>query len=220
MNPSHPRLEMLVPIADVLAQTMGPNCEIAIHDLAHPQHSIFYIANGGVTNRHIGDSLSPFFTDLVQLAAQNHDRLTNYYTEENGHALRCTKLLIRDEDDSIIGCFCINIIIDEYLNMKRVIDHMCDTRPLESFQPAKPENDTASDSVSQLMERIVSSTYDEIRKGRAHLSKTERLKMIRFLDEKGVFRIKGSVEMVAATLGVSKFTVYSDIDKLKDGSPE
>lgn len=209
------RLEMLIPFADAVAQTIGPNCEVAIHDLSHPQHSIFYIVNGAVTGRRQGDSLDPLFSEVIRLAAQNGDALTNYYTTENGHALRCTKVLIRDEAGRIIGCFCINISIDEFLQMKQTVDALCRTRPLSDFRPAGAEPEE-TDSVQELMERMIAGTYDDLRGGRTRLTREERLKMTRFLDEKGIFRIRGSVETMAQTLGVSKFTIYSDIDKLKN----
>ena len=43
----------------------------------------------------------------------------------------------------------------------------------------------------------------------------EKIELIRFMDEKGIFLMKGSVEKVAEQLGISKVTVYSYLDEVK-----
>ncbi len=44
--------------------------------------------------------------------------------------------------------------------------------------------------------------------------------MVKFLDEKGIFRVKGTIEMVADVLKVSKFTIYSYLDHIKSDDAE
>ena len=44
------------------------------------------------------------------------------------------------------------------------------------------------------------------------LAKDEKTAVVQQLDERGVFLMKGSVEMVAGILGVTRYTVYNYID--------
>jgi predicted transcriptional regulator YheO len=40
-------------------------------------------------------------------------------------------------------------------------------------------------------------------------------KIICFMDEKGVFLVKGAIEKVAASMGLSKVTIYSYLDEIR-----
>ncbi len=44
---------------------------------------------------------------------------------------------------------------------------------------------------------------------------TSGWKKIRFMDEKGLFLMKGSVEKAAEKLGVGKVTIYSYLDEVR-----
>lgn len=79
----HPILLSYVPVADMVARTFGEDCEVLLHDLTTPQHSIVHAANNRVTGRRIGES----FRNLVQKALFSGDRadkeefVANYYYE-------------------------------------------------------------------------------------------------------------------------------------------
>jgi len=40
--------------------------------------------------------------------------------------------------------------------------------------------------------------------------------MIRFMEQKGIFLIKGTIDRVAEKLKISKVTVYSYLDEIKE----
>ena len=41
--PVKPALMPYVPIAQMLVQTFGPDCEVVLHDLDCPAHSVVYV---------------------------------------------------------------------------------------------------------------------------------------------------------------------------------
>ena len=49
-------LRPYVPLAQMLVQTLGPNCEVVLHDLDTPAHSVVYVENPSVTGRKVGES--------------------------------------------------------------------------------------------------------------------------------------------------------------------
>lgn len=204
----HPILQMLVPIADGLAKTLGENCEVAIHDLTHPGHSIYHVVNGDLLGRKNGDSLGPAFKELVYLATRNQDSLINYRHYENGHILKCTKVLIRDESKKPIGCFCINIAIDDYLKCRQIIDGLCYTRSIEEMVPDESVQSEPENMIFDLAKDMISNTYKDFTLDKPTLSKHDKIKFVQFLNQKGIFQVKGAVDMVASLLHVSKYTVY------------
>lgn len=47
------------------------------------------------------------------------------------------------------------------------------------------------------------------------MKRREKIELIRFMDEKGIFLMKGAVDKVADQLGISRVTVYSYLDEVK-----
>ena len=47
------------------------------------------------------------------------------------------------------------------------------------------------------------------------LSREERIEKVRFMEQKGLFLMKGSVEKAAEKLGVNKVTIYSYLDEVR-----
>ena len=52
----NPFIAQFVPVADLIAQTFGPDCEVVLHDLSTPQKSVVYTVNNQVTGRQLGQS--------------------------------------------------------------------------------------------------------------------------------------------------------------------
>ncbi len=87
-------------------------------------------------------------------------------------------------------------------------------------------NETVPEVVFRMIDNMVAEVWDEARedeketnsKGRTVLRRRARQDLVRFMNERGVFCVKGSVEHAAAALGVSQVTVYSDLNCLtQDG---
>ena len=64
---------------------------------------------------------------------------------------------------------------------------------------------------------MIENLMDNILKGAdvQSLSRDERLEKIRFMDEKGLFLMKGSARLAAEKLGVGKVTIYSYLDEVR-----
>ena len=63
--------------------------------------------------------------------------------------------------------------------------------------------------IEKLMDGIVGNILP------AQLSREERIEIIRFMETRGIFLMKGSVEKAAEKLGVNKVTVYSYLDEVR-----
>ena len=47
------------------------------------------------------------------------------------------------------------------------------------------------------------------------MTRKKAVEIVKFMDEKGNFLVKGAIDQVAARMGVSKVTVYSYLDEAK-----
>ena len=63
--------------------------------------------------------------------------------------------------------------------------------------------------IENLMDGIVGSAES------AALTREQRIEKVRFMKEKGLFLMKGSIEKAAEKLGVNKVTIYSYLDEVR-----
>lgn len=214
----HPILLSYVPVADMVARTFGEDCEVLLHDLTTPQHSIVHAANNRVTGRRIGES----FRNLVQKALFSGDRgegedfVANYYYEHEGRLIRSSSLLIRDEKGALIGAMCINVDCTHLRETMRWLGHAMpdfDEAGLARASARKTEAPVEGDrNVQKMVYDLIDKILDEARDTD---TKERRIEVIRFMNERGIFLMKGALERVADRLGISKVTVYSYLDEVR-----
>lgn len=62
---------------------------------------------------------------------------------------------------------------------------------------------------------MIENLMDHIIGDEPPLTREARLEKIRFMDSKGIFLMKGSIEKAAEKLGVNKVTIYSYLDEVR-----
>jgi predicted transcriptional regulator YheO len=75
----------------------------------------------------------------------------------------------------------------------------------------------ASEDIVALVDAIISEALRERRISAGSDTKSERLKIVSQLERKGVFLVKGVVELISGRLNISKFTLYSYLDEIRSG---
>lgn len=208
-------LESFIPIAKSTAKMFGPNCEVVIHDLTNPQASVIFTVNNHVTGREIGQSFDHLVKTVLRSEDFKEDYLAGYtFVTEDKRTIRSSTSLIRDSKKKVIGAFCINFDVEALNQMQQFMNTFLST------QVEVQENETKSDDDIENVEGIVDQLIQQIIQNSVHpvMKRHEKIELIRFMDEKGIFLMKGSVEKVASLLGISKVTVYSYLDEIKNKS--
>ena len=205
-------LRPYIPLAQMLVQTLGPDCEVVLHDLDHPAHSVIYVENPTVTNRKVGESFDQLVRQVILSDDLKENFVANYYfTAPNGKHIRSSSLLIKDEAGHLTGAMCIN------LDTTRITQSLSFLRsllpPEAKKEPGIPQEPGKDAHVSVMIENLMDNILGP--GDLQHLTREERLEKIRFMDEKGLFLMKGSVEKAAEKLGVGKVTVYSYLDEVR-----
>ncbi len=209
-------VQQYIPIADVIAKTFGSDCEVVIHDLTIPQNSVVYTINNHVTGRQVGQSFNHLITDVLLSQNFTNDYSANYYFHtDDGRLIKSSTVLIRDQDKKVKGALCINVDttkITENINwlsslIPQVPNKLADTT---SHLEKSYEMDHISEVANELIDKIIGNKPVE------KLRRDEKIEMIRFMEQKGIFLIRGTIDRVAEKLKISKVTVYSYIDEIKE----
>ena len=81
-------------------------------------------------------------------------------------------------------------------------------------QPAQ-EPESISGNVSDLLDDLLDHSVKLVGKPTALMSKDEKIRAIRFLDEHGAFLITKSGPKVCQFFGISTYTLYSYLDEIR-----
>jgi len=207
-----PVLEALKGIVEDLTEAIGPECEVVLHDFKDLRRSIVAIG-GNVTERHIGGPPTDLLLQLVHEERTNKNP-TNYRTKTgDGKTLRSSTLFIKDTEGRVIGSLCINYDITYLVHFDNWLNKFCST------SDGGPANDGSVENFAQNIEDVLHTAIDRaitsVSVPIPSMQKKDRMKVVRMLDEMGVFMIKSSVKHAAKQLGVSRDTIYTYLDDIR-----
>jgi len=208
-------LESIVPL---LAQVIGSNCEIVLHDFALLPNSIVAIG-GDLTHRAVGDTINPFALERIREGADRD--LINYQVElGDGRILRSSTIFVRDDEGTALGCLCLNFDVSDLLKIREVIDALTvSVGIVPDSTVAKPEvvtfNETFPRTVEDVMAETVSHAILNIGVEPTLMHKRHKLEVVRLLEERGLFLVRDAVDYVAKELKVTRFTIYNYLNELK-----
>jgi predicted transcriptional regulator YheO len=194
----------------MIAKMFGPQCEVVIHDLTQPQSSVMFTINNHVTGRKIGQSFDHLVKKVLLSDEFHEDHLAGYEIKtDDGRTIKSATALIRDDKQHVIGALCVNYDMSITVKMKEMLNQFMPSKPVERTQEPETSIQNVEDIADELIQQIIANSNHPVMK------RHEKIALIRFMDEKGIFLMKGSVEKVAERLGISKVTVYSYLDELK-----
>ena len=211
----HSLLNRYIPIADLIVKTFGEDVEVVLHDLRHPQNSVLYVANSRVTGRTVGESFQYLISKALEVSESDKSILANYYFEQNGRKIRSSSLFIRDDDGELVGALCINIDTTRAIAQAKWLESLLPGLQLSMSRDDKIEDQQSSGQTDDILQ-TVNALIDRILEENPNpKNREERLQLIRFMETRGVFLVKGALDRVAEKLKMSKVTLYADLDEVR-----
>lgn len=231
MNTIYDEWPMWQQLLSMLENQFGNRCEIILHDLTKEyDHTIVDIRNGHITNRKIGDCGSNLGLEVLRGTVQDGNRYNYVVTTRDGKILRSSTLFIRNPDDEVVGCLCINTDITETVRFEEYLKQFNQYNPLESQmygvqeapatiqtepdqeRPASDTSEVFANDVSQVLEYLIAEADRLIGKPVSEMKREDKIEFVRFLDKKGAFLITKASEKVYEHLKISRFTLYNYLD--------
>lgn len=222
----NPKLKILIPVVRGLARILGKDYEVNLHDVSIPERSMVLCENGYVTGRSEGGPMTDFGLLMLQSEEyQSREGVFNYLAKNNrGELIKCSCIFIRDENDKIIGFLCVNYDLKKAVAAQEVIENLlrvemsgAGVEPAEEPGARFPE--PVRESFAQDIDEVVGDSLAQVKrrigKPFKYLTKPEKKEVVRELHDKGFFLLKGSVDILAAEMGNTKFTIYSYIREIQ-----
>lgn len=207
-------LQNLQRMADTLVAMFGKNCEACVHDLTELPNSLVYI-QGHVTNRKPGAPATDLLLKMINRKSGDGADVYNYKTTgTDGKSLKSATTLFRDSTGRPVAALCINFDTTEFYNASRALTPFLN---LPNDPPSAVE--TFANSASETVEAFLHQAAAEIGKHPSTMNVDERCQFINILQDNSIFQFKGAVEQVARMMGVTRFTVYNYIKKIRTINP-
>ncbi len=204
-------LQKFYGIADYIAAINGPTCEVIVHDISNLQSSIVHIVNGHVTDRQVGGTITDYALDLImERQDQQKDSIVNYMgSTRDGRILRSSTYFIRDNQEELIGLLCVNIDITDLITARDILSKAAalNSAPVhESAAAASREHFNLS--VDELVNGVIDNVILESGISPENSNTKQKKELTRILFDRGVFKIKGAVNVLAKRLNISSQSVY------------
>lgn len=187
----------------MVAAAFGPACEVVVHDLSQPERSVVHVA-GEVTGRTPGAPATDLLLKCLRDGIPDHPLYYDVCTAD-GRTLRSSSVFLTQRGVAF-GAFCVNVDVSDFVRLKGLLDTLI--RPVAGQVVAK---ETFARNARDVVANAVLEACGSLGRGTSALTRRERRRVIEKLHREGVFQLKKAPVYVAEVLGVSRFTVYSDL---------
>ena len=199
------------PIADMIHTTFGANCEVVIHNLQDVHSSLVYI-KGSVTGREIGaPTTEVILKELRQQGNEVQDRLGFTTKTKEGKSIKTSITFIRNDVGEVIGYLGINFDISAFAMIGQIMNEFTGSNEIQL--DGEIENESYAKNIDEVFEQLLTTALSKIGVPVSRMSRTDKIRFVHILEEKGTFLIQGSIEHIAQVLEVSKQTVYNYLEQ-------
>ena len=223
----NPLLQQYMKLTEFLGHALGPDYEVALHDLTNKDRSIIAIANNHISGREIGAPLTNVALSILRdRSYETSDYCLQYHgISANGRNLRSNTMFIK-QDGRLIGMLCINFDDSRYRDISDQLLGLCHpdlfvTDVLAQPLPESEDDISARSSPEKFRNSADAVALDAINRELermgvtpGHLTHSERLQVITSLESAGIFLLKGAIKSAAAALGCSTASIYRYLSQI------
>jgi predicted transcriptional regulator YheO len=211
-------LVVLTTAADALAASIKGDTEVVVHDLRKPESSIVRIINGHITGRAVGNALftGPSGAENVRSAQTNlgEPREIRVVSKYRGWAgdkpLSSTSTIYFDDHGVACAILCLNTDTTLAERLQQDLARFIGAPAGAALGALESRETSMGDLVAEIPESAVAAIGVPV----ARMTKAEKVAAVAVMHERGLFLMRGSVELAARHLGTTKFTIYNYLEEL------
>lgn len=195
-------LTQLQQVAQGLAETFSPFCEVVVHDLTHPNHAILAIHNN-LSGRTVGQPATEL--GLARIEDPAYPQVLSNYANQfaDGRPVKSTSIGIKDEAGHYVAALCLNVDLSVFRGVQHLVDAFVevdrDIQVRETLEPVGAE--ALRSAIEQFA--LTRSTSPQ------RLTTADRRVLLRELKAAGLLDVRRGMDLVAAQLSVSRAAAYA-----------
>lgn len=195
-------LEQLQQVADGLAKTFAPFCEVVVHDLLDPKHAILAIHNN-LSGREVGHPATEL--GLARILDPEFEQVIANYPNKfsDGRQAKSTSIGIKDSEGRYIAALCMNVDLSLFQAFQSALNQFV------SVEGQVPVNETLDAGGADAIRARIDQFAARLATTPRALKADDRRAVVKELKAAGLLDVRRSMETVAAHLGISRASVYS-----------
>ena len=212
-------LSQYIPFVDFLAEILGRNSEIVLHNLKDLDSSVIAIRNNHISNRQVGDPATDYVLRMVKQGLDTKKHFSTNYRDisnRNNQKIKSASLYLR-RNSEIVGMICVNTDETLFSEIEKSIDEL--ELLLGTYQNNSGKKDVSRETVSRSVEEMAQNIVMElsIQKGISinQFKQDDKYEAIQKLFDNGFFLLKGAVPEASSVLKISEPTVYRYLQNIK-----
>lgn len=200
--------EHLVQEAERIAVAIGrmfPGlCEVVLHDLRRPDHAIRAIENN-LSGRQVGDPATEL--GLRRIADPDYPGVIQNYNNRfpDGRPAKSTSIGIKNAEGRYVAALCLNLDVSTLSPLALTLANLVATE----VQPQGEVLETLRDRGDRELRSAIDSFAAQRSSTPRGLNRDQKSELVRQLHREGFFETRGSAQLIADQLGVSRATVYN-----------
>lgn len=206
-------------LTNFLGNVLSDNYEIALLDLREGKRCITAIANGQNSGRTVGAPLTDLALKIIKEGIwKKEPYLLNYsgLTKDKRPLISSTFFI--KEGQELLGMLCLNVDTQIYQQLCQSIlklGGLSIDSPSSKFIDLPVEHtETFTNDIGDIIASAMPDYITENRIPADRLTQDEKISIVKQLNEKGVFMIKGAVSEAALKLNCSDATIYRYLSKI------
>lgn len=199
-----------------LSLVLGQHYEIILYWIDQGEVSIAAIENNHISGRTIDSPITEFGISLIQNKTYTNQNYVTHFKSVNHQNVHLTSstFFIKDDDGELIGMLGINHdnsadlnILEKLDEIKQIIQPNVDE--VEKTQSTMTQTNWSPQILSNNIEEIIFSIISpDLLQADVSLSQDLKVNIVRTLNQRGIFAMKGAVTTVANILQISEPSVY------------
>lgn len=225
------KLENYVSFISFFSKAIGPDYELYLLDTRGGKFKKLSLEYGKISGKNLGSDLPPAIkSSLDKKEYQYTDYIVNRTTySKTGKALRTSMFFIKSDGGDFEGIMCINFDDSRYEELGKKIMYLCHPdayieERISSVSLIDNIDEGTLDHINQgekmTMEDTIMSMIDlELKEALIpveRLTPDEKVQIVKNLDSKGFFMLKGAVSILSKVLDMSQASVYRYINMARD----
>lgn len=216
--------QLVVPLSQVLS---SPS-EVVLHDLRNIPNTVRKIS-GDVTGREIGDP--PTDRLLEYLASGITDHRVGYRSNlPDGRQLRSTTLVFKDLRGEPAAALCFNSDVSSWVTVRSMMDNLIlgssnninravsapESQEGISSRPVEEKDEYFPLDVEDLADHLIEGAIRKVGVPVEEMKKRHKVEVVQELEKRGFFLVKDSIDQIAHSLNVTRFTIYNYLNEITD----
>lgn len=196
-------LSQLEQIAEGLAQTFAPFTEVVLHDLLDPAHAVLAVHNN-LSGRHVGDPATEL--GLARIVDPEYEQVIANYPNRfaDGRQVKSTSIGIKDSDGRYVAALCLNVDLTLFQGFQSALSKFT------TVEGATPVSESLDPSGADGIRARIDEFAARMAATPRSLKAEDRRVLMKELKAAGQLEVRRAMDTIAAHLGVSRATVYSD----------